>query len=84
MEGASDSITGKGKQDARGWCLEVHDLAISKYAAGRDKDLDFTRALARHGFTSRDILMERLTGTVMDSALRRLTESRIEANFAKR
>lgn len=30
-----------------GLCLEVHDLAISKYAAGREKDLDFTRARSR-------------------------------------
>lgn len=29
---------------ARGWCLEVHDLAIAKYAAGREKDLLFTKA----------------------------------------
>ena len=35
----------------KGWCLEVHDLAISKYVAGREKDIDFCRALARHGLT---------------------------------
>jgi hypothetical protein len=24
---------------ARGWCLEVHDLAIAKLVAGRERDL---------------------------------------------
>ena len=30
-----------------GWCLEVHDLAVSKLVAGREKDLDFLRVLVR-------------------------------------
>jgi hypothetical protein len=32
---------------ATGWCLEVHELAVSKLVAGRDKDLDFVRVLLR-------------------------------------
>ena len=39
-----------------GLCLEVHDLAISKYVAGRPKDLAFTEALAQHGLTRRPTL----------------------------
>jgi hypothetical protein len=42
-------VSGENTRQVRGWCLEVHDLAIAKYAAGREKDLEFTRALARHG-----------------------------------
>ena len=38
-----------------GLCLEVHDLAISKYIAGREKDREFTRELARLGMTYRRI-----------------------------
>ena len=34
-----------------GLCLEVHDLAISKYVAARPKDLEFTKELARHSMT---------------------------------
>ena len=33
---------------ATGWCLEVHDLAISKLVAGREKDLEFIRILLQH------------------------------------
>jgi len=30
---------------ATGWCLEVHDLAVAKLVAGREKDVDFVRVL---------------------------------------
>lgn len=63
-------------------CLEVHDLAISKYVAGREKDLSFTLALARHGLTRKATLLARLAGTRLDAARRRLTAARIERDFA--
>src|SRR4051812_16118650 len=37
-----------------GLCLEVHDLAISKYVAGREKDREFTRELARQEMVRRE------------------------------
>ena len=40
-------IENENTMGARGWCLEVHDLAVSKLAAGRDKDLIYVRALLR-------------------------------------
>jgi hypothetical protein len=43
-----------------GWCLEAHDLVISKYAAGREKDLDFARDAIRHGLVDPTVLEERL------------------------
>jgi hypothetical protein len=77
-------VTGGGTQGARGWCLEVHDLAISKYADGREKDLIFTRDLARHGLTARDTLLERLTVTELNPTVRNLSAARIEADFRGR
>jgi hypothetical protein len=35
-----------------GYCLEPHDLAASKLAAGRDKDWPFVETMVRHGITS--------------------------------
>ena len=29
------------------WCLEVHDLVLSKCAAGRERDWDYARAALR-------------------------------------
>lgn len=48
---------------AVGWCLEVHDLAISKLAAGRAKDITFFQTLFDHGLVSRQTLLERLSIT---------------------
>jgi hypothetical protein len=61
-----------------GLCLEVHDLALSKYVAGRHKDLEFTRELARHGMTEKKTLLSRLAATKLDSALARLVRGRVE------
>ena len=66
-----------------GLCLEVHDLAISKYAAGREKDLAFTAALARYRMTVRKTLLEREGWTRLESALRKLVEARIARDFAR-
>jgi hypothetical protein len=36
-----------------GWCLEKHDLAFSKLAAGRAKDIEFVRELLKHRLINR-------------------------------
>jgi hypothetical protein len=66
-----------------GLCLEVHDLAISKYVAGREKDREFTRALARYEMTSKATLFERLAATRLDAGVARLVKGRIERDFTK-
>jgi hypothetical protein len=64
-----------------GLCLEVHDLAISKYVAGREKDMEFTRGLARHAMTDRKTLYERLAVTKLDAAFSKLIKGRIARDF---
>jgi hypothetical protein len=64
-----------------GLCLEMHDLAISKYAAGREKDLEFTHELARHGMTDKKTLLKRLSATRLEAALARAVRGRIERDF---
>jgi hypothetical protein len=41
-------------------CPEVHDLAVSKCVAGRDKDADFIRALFKHKMIELPIILERI------------------------
>jgi hypothetical protein len=74
-------VSGNNTRFIRGWCLEVHDLAIAKYAAGRHKDIEFTRALARHGMVRREVLEQRLASTTMDSQTRGIVAARIQADF---
>jgi hypothetical protein len=65
-----------------GLCLEVHDLAISKYAAGREKDLELTRELVRHEMTDKRTLLKRLAATRLTAALAKIVRGRIERDFS--
>jgi hypothetical protein len=47
----------------RGLCLEPHDCVIAKLVAGREKDLEFARALVSAGLIDLDTLASRLTVT---------------------
>ena len=64
-----------------GLCLEVHDLAVSKYVAGREKDLAFTRVLVREQLVDKERLLERLAATRATPELRKLIQGRIERDF---
>lgn len=44
------------------WCLEIHDLWLSKAVALREKDVDFCRALAKRRLVRADTLRDRLAG----------------------
>jgi uncharacterized nucleotidyltransferase DUF6036 len=68
---------------AIGLCLEAHDLAISKYVAGREKDMRFTFDLARHGLTRKSVLLERLKNTALPDVIRKLVRQRIILHFRK-
>ena len=41
-------------------CPEIHDLAVSKCVAGRDKDADFIRALFRHAMIELPVMLGRI------------------------
>ncbi|WP_082812875.1 DUF6036 family nucleotidyltransferase [Cellulomonas timonensis] len=58
-------------EPARAHCLEPHDLAVSKLAAFRAKDLDFVHALMTHGLLSAETLVQRLEMTTLPPAHRR-------------
>ncbi len=70
-------VTGENTRHVRGWCLEAHDLAISKLVAGRPKDLDFVHILASRGYVKVKTLSARLAVTNMLAELRPHVEARI-------
>ncbi len=60
---------------AIGWCLEPHDLAFTKLAARREKDLRFVSVLLKHGLIRLSRLLD-LIGRVREPPLReRLSEA---------
>jgi hypothetical protein len=75
-------VTNENTRNVNGWCLEIHDLAIAKYVAGREKDLDFTQALVRHQMVSRQILHDRLFATPVSLEIRERVIHRIARDFA--
>lgn len=51
---------------AIGWCLEPHDLIVSKYVANRDKDRLFCRSALRHEVVRAQTLIERARALSLD------------------
>ena len=46
--------------DVTAICPDLHDLVVSKCAAGRDKDADFVRVLLKDGLVDSKILSDRI------------------------
>ena len=67
-----------------GLCLEVHDLALSKYVAGREKDREFTSKLVKHRMIQRDTLIARERETELTPEVRKLVKARIARDFKER
>jgi Nucleotidyltransferase of unknown function (DUF6036) len=63
---------------ATGWCLEIHDLLVSKLVAGREKDFEFAAVALREKLATPEILWDRLAETeIADPRLRTAVESRV-------
>ncbi len=67
-----------GTNEVVAWCLEPHDLWVSKAIAGRPKDLEFCRALGDAGLVDSDRLRDRLANVeVLDERVRSAVAGRI-------
>ncbi len=67
---------------ATGLCIDVHDLVLSKYAAGHERDMEFNRELAHHGIVSMRKLARLVPSMPIDDQHKRLILDRIRADFA--
>jgi hypothetical protein len=75
-------IQGPGTRGARGLCLEIHDLVLSKYVAARDKDQRFCRVAVEKGMVDPGVLRERLADLPVDDARRARVEALLRADVA--
>ena len=66
---------------ATGWCLEIHDLALSKYVAGREKDHEFLVAAIKHELVEREVLVQRVGDLPIDPPARQRVLERIAYDF---
>ena len=62
-----DKVYTRGKS---GLCIELHDLAASKLAAFREKDLEFVNALLEGHAIKASVLLERIDTLSIDDETR--------------
>ncbi len=76
-ENRTVGIQNENTRGARGDCLEVHDLAVSKLVAGRERDLEFVGGLVRLQMADAGIIAERLAGTPLSAEQFALASARL-------
>lgn len=64
-------VRNKNTAGATGWCLEIHDLVLSKCVAGRDRDWEFVTDALRHDLAQPDELTRRIRNLPLDQARRK-------------
>lgn len=67
--------------ECTGWCMEAHDLVLSKLGAGREKDIEFARSAAALRLVQRDELLRRLRDVACSDEHRRLIGDRVSGIF---
>jgi hypothetical protein len=75
------NLPGGDTGKVRALCLDPHDLAISKYVAGREKDIDFTRQLAQRGLVDKRKLLALFKVTAVSAETKERVLRFIEADF---
>ncbi|MBU2676907.1 MAG: hypothetical protein KJP16_07460 [Gammaproteobacteria bacterium] len=75
------AVNNENTNGVTGYCLEVHDLAISKLIAMRPKDLDFVQELVRHDMIEKTTMLHRLEKTDLQKLVRSNIRNRIRSLF---
>jgi hypothetical protein len=65
-----------------GWCMDPHDLVLSKLGAAREKDFDFARSTAKLGLVRSEELLARLGLVDCSDEQRHQIASRVIALFS--
>ena len=64
-------VQGEGTNGRVGYCLDVWGLFMSKAAAGREKDQEFSMALLAHGYVTAQQVLELVSSMPLDEFMRR-------------
>ena len=76
------AVSNENTNGVTGYCLEVHDLAISKIIAMRPKDLEFVQELVRHDMIEKKTMLHRLEQTDLQESVRSNIRTRINSLFS--
>ena len=75
------AVNNENTNGVTGYCLEAHDLAISKIIAQRPKDREFVQELVRHDMIEKKTMLHRLKQTDLQEPMRRNISTRILSLF---
>jgi hypothetical protein len=70
-------VRNENTDNKTGRCLEVHDLAVSKLVAGREKDMAFVRALISHKMVNPARLTDLVKTLPVSSELYEIVQARV-------
>lgn len=71
-------ILNENTRGVTGWCLDAHDLAFSKLAAGREKDLNFVVSMLKHHLIQSDRVLELIATSNLPTEIIRRMRSFLE------
>lgn len=72
-------VVNENTEGFTGWCMEIHDLVLSKCLAGREKDWEYARAALSAGLVERAALLALVEGLPGSDALRKQVRAGIQA-----
>lgn len=75
------SIKNENTNDVVGYCLDVHDLVLSKYVAGREKDIEFAKLCIEYGYVNKEKLIELANLLPINEAKKDIVSNRVERDF---
>ena len=76
-------LCNENTRGATGWCLELHDLLLAKYVAGRAKDRDYIEAALRHHMADPTTLRARVDGLPLDRSRLQAIAAQVEADLRR-
>ena len=65
------------------WCLEAHDLILSKCVAGRERDWEFAAQALKAGLVQPDVLMARIADLPVDDEARQHVHRMLQGIIAR-
>lgn len=73
-------VKNENTRGATGWCLEVHDLVLAKFAAGREKHDELVSAALGHRLVDAAEFLARLASMPVSEDHRARIRARVEAD----
>jgi hypothetical protein len=75
------AVNNDNARGVTGYCIDAHDLAISKLVAQRPKDVEFVQEMVRHDMIEKKTMLRRVEQTELQEPIRRNIQMRIKSLF---